>query len=136
VRCDMFMKALKDLFLLAGSDVVCFLTGLLLGGEPTTRAWLSQFVRAGQKRRSCPPALTRLRQELTRRLAHLLAACHAQQLPAEHVLEATALLRLYAALRGIAGRGMVGGRKGIARGTCARGHCTAAALRGPKGHCR
>jgi Integrator complex subunit 2 len=82
--------------------VVCFLTGLLLGGEPATRTWLSQFVRAGQKRRSCP-ALTRLRQELTRRLEQLLAACHGSQLPAEHVLEATALLRLYAALRGIAG---------------------------------
>jgi hypothetical protein len=44
------------------SDIVCFLTGLLLGPDPASRAWLSQWVRAGQKRRACA-ALAQLRQE-------------------------------------------------------------------------
>jgi hypothetical protein len=43
-------------------------------------------------------------QELVRRLGRLLAACRGAQLAATLVLEATALLRLYAALRGIAGK--------------------------------
>jgi hypothetical protein len=46
-------------------------------------------------------------QELVRRLGRLLAACRGAQLAATLVLEATALLRLYAALRGIAGKANV-----------------------------
>ena len=63
------------LLILLESDIVCFLTGLLLGGDLNARSWLSQFVRAGQKRGTSCLALTRLRLELTRRLGRLLATC-------------------------------------------------------------
>jgi hypothetical protein len=49
---------------------VCFLTGLLLGPDPASRAWLSQWVRAGQKRRACA-ALAQLRQEQCCQLAEI-----------------------------------------------------------------
>jgi hypothetical protein len=52
------------------SDIVCFLTGLLLGPDPASRAWLSQWVRAGQKRRACA-ALAQLRQEQCCQLAEI-----------------------------------------------------------------
>jgi integrator complex subunit 2 len=65
------------------------------------RSWISFFVRNGQKRRC--PALAALRTELARRVAGVLAAAAAPALPAGAVREASALVRLYTALRGVAG---------------------------------
>jgi hypothetical protein len=61
---------MKKLFYSPDSDIVCFLTGLLLGPDPASRAWLSQWVRAGQKRRACA-ALAQLRQGQCCQLAEI-----------------------------------------------------------------
>jgi hypothetical protein len=61
---------MKKLLYSPDSDIVCFLTGLLLGPDPASRAWLSQWVRAGQKRRACA-ALAQLRQEQCCQLAEI-----------------------------------------------------------------
>lgn len=75
-------------------DLVSFMSGLLLGSDQTTRAWFATFLRNSHKRAKGDghTALTRLRQELLNRLKEATAG-----------VEASALLRLYCALRGIAG---------------------------------
>ena len=76
------------------------------------RSWISFFVRNGQKRRC--PALAALRAELARRVGGVLeesreggeggeGGSSLLPLPAGVVREASALLRLYTALRGVAG---------------------------------
>jgi len=84
-------------------QLVAFMSGLLLGHCANTRAWLSQWVRTGQKRRS--NSLRQLREELAARVAALLATVGEgeEPLPPHLVRPATHLLRLYTALRGIAG---------------------------------
>ncbi|KAL0849125.1 hypothetical protein ABMA28_013475 [Loxostege sticticalis] len=75
-------------------DLVSFMSGLLLGSDQTTRAWFASFLRNSHKRAKGDghAALTKLRQELLNRLKNATAG-----------VEASALLRLYCALRGIAG---------------------------------
>ncbi|CAG9784484.1 unnamed protein product [Diatraea saccharalis] len=75
-------------------DLVSFMSGLLLGSDQTTRAWFATFLRNSHKRGKGDGhlALTKLRQELLNRLKIAIAG-----------VEASALLRLYCALRGIAG---------------------------------
>ncbi|PZC78825.1 integrator complex subunit 2 [Helicoverpa armigera] len=75
-------------------DLVSFMSGLLLGSDQTTRAWFATFLRNSHKRGKGDghAALTKLRQELLNRLKDASAG-----------VEASALLRLYCALRGIAG---------------------------------
>ncbi|CAH0700684.1 unnamed protein product [Spodoptera exigua] len=75
-------------------DLVSFMSGLLLGSDQTTRAWFATFLRNSHKRGKGDghAALTKLRQELLNRLKDATAG-----------VEASALLRLYCALRGIAG---------------------------------
>ncbi|XP_026737728.1 integrator complex subunit 2 [Trichoplusia ni] len=75
-------------------DLVSFMSGLLLGSDQTTRAWFATFLRNSHKRGKGDghSALTKLRQELLNRLKDAVAG-----------VEASALLRLYCALRGIAG---------------------------------
>ena len=89
-----------------GEDLVPFLSGLLLGTHTAHRSWISFFVRNGQKRRC--PALASLRAELARRVGTVLeeggqGGSSLLPLPAGVVREASALLRLYTALRGVAG---------------------------------
>jgi len=83
------------------NDIVCFISGLLLGSDPQCRSWISFFVRNGQKRRC--EALAALRTELERRVQNILQCCKERRLPSALVLQASTLLRLYTALRGIAG---------------------------------
>merc|ERR1740128_29006 len=83
------------------SDIVEFMTGLLLGGGQQIKLWISYFIRNGQKRKC--EALRLLRQELTRRLAFILSRSSEKDLPGELVLETSSLLRLFCAIRGIAG---------------------------------
>ena len=85
------------------SDIVSFLSGLLLGSDPQIRSWISFFVRSGQKKRSSEEALSAYRQVLAGRLGELVSAMRASAPRQETVVQACALLRLYTALRGIAG---------------------------------
>ncbi|XP_039764087.1 integrator complex subunit 2 [Pararge aegeria] len=75
-------------------DLVSFVSGLLLGSDQTSRAWFATFLRNSHKRGKGDghTALVKLRQELLNRLKEATAG-----------VEASALLRLYCALRGIAG---------------------------------
>ena len=88
-------------------DLVPFLSGLLLGTQSTHRSWISFFVRNGQKRKCS--ALAALRAELSRRVGEVVgnpANNSPSLLPPlgpGAVRQASALLRLYTALRGIAG---------------------------------
>jgi len=85
------------------SDLVTWLSGLLLGTDQGCRAWLSFWVRSGAKRKC--PALAELRADLARRVSQVLEQCgeEGRDLPAKCVRESLALLRLFTALRGIAG---------------------------------
>jgi len=85
------------------TDLVTWLSGLLLGTDQSTRAWLSFWVRSGAKRKC--PALTELRTYLTEKVSGVLQQCteDGRDLPAKCVRESLALLRLFTALRGIAG---------------------------------
>lgn len=83
-------------------DLVIFLTGLLLGIDQNTRGWFSQFIKTSQKRKS--DILQALRDKLLNEVDRFLSSyIQNQQLSDEHVVECAALLRLYCALRGIAG---------------------------------
>ncbi|CAH0551787.1 unnamed protein product [Brassicogethes aeneus] len=86
------------------SDMVAFVSGLLLGNDQTTRNWIALFIRTGQKRKGevSSTALQQLRDELTRRLLRIIDESSEGQLPDNLVVQASALLRLYCALRGIA----------------------------------
>ena len=85
------------------SDIVSFLSGLLLGSDPQIRSWISFFVRSGQKKRSSEEALTAYRQVLAAHLGELVTAMRVSAPQQETVVRSCALLRLYTALRGIAG---------------------------------
>lgn len=82
-------------------DLIAFISGLLLGNDQATRTWFAQYVRTGQKRKS--DALQNVRDELLtqlRRIVDQMTPRHSQD---ELVVQASAILRLYCALRGIAG---------------------------------
>jgi len=85
------------------SDLVCWLSGLLLGTDHGHRSWVSFWVRSGAKRKC--PALAALRSELARQVSQVLEQCEedGRDLPAKCVRKSLALLRLFTALRGIAG---------------------------------
>jgi integrator complex subunit 2 len=99
------LKAMPSLMLklsLADSqDLVAFLTGLLLGIDQNTRAWFAQFVKTSQKKKG--EILQSLRDKLSSELNRLLLCVVNDHLPDQYVVESAALLRLYCALRGIAG---------------------------------
>jgi integrator complex subunit 2 len=99
------LKAMPSLMLKLSlddpQDLVAFLTGLLLGIDQNTRSWFAQFVKTSQKRKG--DILQSLRDKLLNELNRLLSSIVADHLPDEHVVESAALLRLYCALRGIAG---------------------------------
>ncbi|KAL3271565.1 hypothetical protein HHI36_022040 [Cryptolaemus montrouzieri] len=86
------------------SDMVAFVSGLLLGNDQLIRNWIALFIRTGQKRKGEVPsnALQQLRDELLHRLQVILNASSESHLPDGMVVQASALLRLYCALRGIA----------------------------------
>ncbi|XP_018328065.1 integrator complex subunit 2 [Agrilus planipennis] len=86
-------------------DMVAFVSGLLLGNDQTVRSWFALFVRTGQKRKGevSSNILQQLRDDLLRRLQTIIQASLEGQLPDSYVVQASALLRLYCALRGIAG---------------------------------
>ncbi|XP_072383743.1 integrator complex subunit 2 [Diabrotica undecimpunctata] len=85
-------------------DMVAFVSGLLLGNDQTIRNWIASFIRTGQKRKGevSSNALQQLREELSKRLQKIIDASPEGELPDSMVVQASALLRLYCALRGIA----------------------------------
>ncbi|KAK0165379.1 hypothetical protein PV328_003895 [Microctonus aethiopoides] len=86
------------------SDVVAFVSGLLLGNDQQVRTWIAMFIRNGQKRKwESHTALQSLREELLGRLRAIVSQTSESQLAESQVVEASALLRLYCALRGIGG---------------------------------
>ena len=82
-------------------DLVCWLSGLLLGTDQTVKNWISFWVRGAAKRKC--PALTSLRAELARQVTHVLDQSPGENLNVTCVRDSLALLRLLTALRGIAG---------------------------------
>ncbi|EGI69900.1 PREDICTED: integrator complex subunit 2 isoform X1 [Acromyrmex echinatior] len=86
------------------SDVVAFVSGLLLGSDQQVRSWIAMFIRNGQKRKwESQTALQSLREELLKRLQTIASQSTDSQLAESQVVQASALLRLYCALRGIGG---------------------------------
>lgn len=69
------------------------------------RNWFALFIRTGQKRKGevSSTALQQLRDELLNHLQAIVQASPNGQIPDELVVQASALLRLYCAMRGIAG---------------------------------
>uniref|UniRef100_A0A8D9APX7 Integrator complex subunit 2 n=1 Tax=Cacopsylla melanoneura TaxID=428564 RepID=A0A8D9APX7_9HEMI len=85
------------------SDIVPFVTSLLLHNDIVIRNWFSQFIKSRQKRnRESSQALQALRDELLRHLSGIVDFSHDNKLPMSSVVQASALLRLYCALKGIA----------------------------------
>nr|XP_006823115.1 PREDICTED: integrator complex subunit 2-like [Saccoglossus kowalevskii] len=86
------------------SDLVGFISGLLLGSNSTVRGWMAQFVRNGQKRKRDPPSslLHSLREQLLQELTTIIPSGDHCVIVDRHVVQASALIRLYCALRGIA----------------------------------
>lgn len=99
------LKAMPSLMLklslVDSQDLVAFLTGLLLGIDQNTRGWFAQFVKTSQKKKG--EILQSLRDKLLSELNRLLSCIDNDHLPDQYVVESAALLRLYCALRGIAG---------------------------------
>ena len=106
------------------ADLVSFVSGLLLGSDPQIRSWIAYFVRTGQKRKSdalvsvgfpdfpccqmfvqCLSLKADYRKALQERLQALVRSISSSSrgLSREDVVSASALLRLYSALKGIAG---------------------------------
>lgn len=85
-------------------DMVAFVSGLLLGNDQTIRNWIAMFIRTGQKRKgeASSNALQQLRDELLKKLQKIIDFSPSGQIPDSVVVQASALLRLYCALRGIA----------------------------------
>lgn len=84
-------------------DLIAFVSGMLLGNDQGTRAWFAQYVRSNQKRKS--DALQNVRDELQNQLQRVVdqMARTSPSADDEVVVQASAILRLYCALRGIAG---------------------------------
>ncbi len=97
------MLTLRDQTSAPSADLVAFLSGLLLGADANVRSWISLFVRSGQKRRL--EALAAYRTALTERLSEIVTAVKGDKgrMSQALVVKAASFLRLYTALRGIAG---------------------------------
>uniref|UniRef100_A0A8C7ZW54 Integrator complex subunit 2 n=1 Tax=Oryzias sinensis TaxID=183150 RepID=A0A8C7ZW54_9TELE len=105
----------------AVSPLVSYVSGLLLGTNSKVRTWFSMFIRNGQQRkRESSSVLWQMRRQLLLELVAILPRSRSTRLPndggmedeaasgysglrEEHVVKASALLRLYCALVGIAG---------------------------------
>uniref|UniRef100_A0A8C2Q6T6 Integrator complex subunit 2 n=1 Tax=Cyprinus carpio TaxID=7962 RepID=A0A8C2Q6T6_CYPCA len=105
----------------AVSPLVSYVSGLLLGTNGKVRTWFSMFIRNGQQvRRKSSSVLWQMRRQLLLELVAILPRSRSTHVPndsdmdsesssgysglrEEHVVKASALLRLYCALMGIAG---------------------------------
>uniref|UniRef100_A0A8C4EZ09 Integrator complex subunit 2 n=1 Tax=Dicentrarchus labrax TaxID=13489 RepID=A0A8C4EZ09_DICLA len=105
----------------AVSPLVSYVSGLLLGTNSKVRTWFSMFIRNGQQRkRESSSVLWQMRRQLLLELVAILPRSRSTHVPndgdmeeegasgysglrEEFVVKASALLRLYCALMGIAG---------------------------------
>lgn len=105
----------------AVSPLVSYVSGLLLGTNQKVRTWFGMFIRNGQQRkRESSSVLWQMRRQLLLELVAILPRSRSTHVPndrdkeessssecsglrEEHVVKASALLRLYCALMGIAG---------------------------------
>ncbi len=87
-------------------NIVSFMTGLLLGADAQVRSWISFFIRNGQKKHN--ESLAMFRRKLLDQLKSLVQESRMYQqrdgAMSQHVVvRASSMLRLYTALKGIAG---------------------------------
>eukprot|EP00058_Branchiostoma_floridae_P020274 XP_002605764.1 hypothetical protein BRAFLDRAFT_114421 [Branchiostoma floridae] len=89
------------------SEIVAFVSGVLLGSDSRVRAWLAAFLRNAQKhsRGWNVSVVQRLRKTLLQQLQSILPCRESGDacIPSQRAVQASALLRLYCALKGIAG---------------------------------
>lgn len=78
-------------------DLIGFLSGLLLGNDQFLRNWFALYIKTSQKRKN--DLLQKVREELLKQLQAILSKLTDE----DNTVQASALLRLYCALRGIAG---------------------------------
>lgn len=77
------------------------MSGLLLGNDQNARSWFAIYARSSQKRKN--DALQSVRDELLEQLQNILHASNGTNLPEKYVILGAEILRLYSAMRGIAG---------------------------------
>lgn len=82
-------------------DMIAFVSGSLLGNDLTVRTWFAQYIRTSQKRKG--DVLQLLRDELQKQLHQYNIYAANALVPEEFVVKAGGLLKLYSALKGIAG---------------------------------
>lgn len=89
---------------LASTDIVSFISGILLGNDDKSRNWISQYVRIGQKKMDSgtPTSLSVLRSELLTILNNLIKTGLQESEIDGHIVQACALIKLYCALRTVA----------------------------------
>ena len=91
---------------LVSNSIVAFMTGILLGTDPQVRSWISFYIRNGQKTNNDSQSKfrTRLHEELVSLVNEARMYQQRDGAVSQHVtVKASGMLRLYAALRGIAG---------------------------------
>lgn len=77
-----------------------------MGNEPNIRTWFSAYVRANQKtqkKKNDTNALQAVRDELLKQLQNIINSSENSHLPDDYVIQGSAIIRLYCALRVIAG---------------------------------
>uniref|UniRef100_A0A1A9W910 Integrator complex subunit 2 n=1 Tax=Glossina brevipalpis TaxID=37001 RepID=A0A1A9W910_9MUSC len=84
-------------------DLIAFLTGMLLGNDQNVRTWFAEYVHSSQKRKS--DALILVRAELLKQLQNLIQISNtaSTNVDEDFTVQGAVLMRLYCALRGIAG---------------------------------
>lgn len=82
-------------------DLIAFISGMLLGNDHIVRSWFAGFIRSSQKRKG--DALHVAREELLQQLRMLVNFSHLPNHNEDYTVKGVAILRLYCALRGIAG---------------------------------
>lgn len=83
-------------------DLISFLTGMLLGNDQSVRTWFAEYVHSSQKRKG--DALILVRAELLQQLLNIVQNASAPNSADEdYTVQGAVLMRLYCALRGIAG---------------------------------
>ena len=82
---------------------IAFLTGMLLGNDQNVRSWFAVYIRSSQKRKA--DALNLVRAELLLQLQKIILMANGQVgcSKDDYTMQGAILMRLYCALRGIAG---------------------------------
>ena len=84
------------------SGTVMFVTGLLLDNNVNIRSWFAQFIRGGQKRKDSKSVVQAMREKLLEELSKTVLDGN-EVLEENRVIKGCAFIRLYSALKCIAG---------------------------------